>query len=102
MNNPKIISIILARGGSKGLYKKNLRLLDNEPLIARSIRHIKESEINSEILVSTDDKEIAEIAKNNGALVPFIRPKELAEDLTTTEDSLKHALIEFEKLKKEY
>ena len=99
MQNQKIITIILARGGSKGLYKKNLRILDSEPLIARAIRHVKESGINSDVLVSTDDKEISDIAKQNGALVPFIRPEELSEDLTTTEDSLKHALIEFEKLK---
>lgn len=99
MQNQKIITIILARGGSKGLYKKNLRILDSEPLIARAIRHVKESGINSDILVSTDDKEISDIAKQNGALVPFIRPEELSEDLTTTEDSLRHALIEFEKLK---
>ena len=99
MPNEKIITIILARGGSKGLYKKNLRVLNNEPLIARAIRHVQESGINSEILVSTDDEEIADISRKNGAVVPFIRPKELSEDFTTTEDSLKHALIEFEKLK---
>tara|TARA_A100001035_G_C27694325_1_gene459357 strand:- start:103 stop:816 length:714 start_codon:yes stop_codon:yes gene_type:complete len=100
MFNQKIITIILARGGSKGLYKKNLRLLNNEPLITRAIRHVKESGISSEILVSTDDEEISNIAKQSGAIVPFIRPEDLSGDLTTTEDSLKHALIEFEKLKK--
>lgn len=100
MFNQKIITIILARGGSKGLYKKNLRILNDEPLITRAIRHVQESGINSDILVSTDDEEISNIAKQNGALVPFMRPEELSGDLTTTEDSLKHALIEFEKLKK--
>ena len=99
MNQLKIITIILARGGSKGLYKKNLRLLKGEPLIARVIRHARESGIDSEILVSTDDREIANISKKNGALVPFLRPKDLSQDLSTTEETLKHVLLEYEKLR---
>jgi CMP-N-acetylneuraminic acid synthetase len=93
-----IICIIPARGGSKGLPRKNVKLIDNEPLIARPIRHAIESGVVGTVLVTTDDKEIAQIAKNAGAIVPFIRPSDLAEDLTTTEDTLKHALIAYEEM----
>lgn len=93
-----VISIICARGGSKGLPRKNLKLLDGEPLIARPIRHARESGVVGTILLSTDDEEIAQIAQNAGATVPFIRPLELAGDLTTTEDTLKHALLTYESL----
>ncbi len=98
MLKQKIITIILARGGSKGLYKKNICLLDGEPLISRAIRHVKESKIGGPIIVSTDDEEIAETARKAGAETPFLRPKELAQDLTTTEESLKHALLTYEKV----
>ena len=91
-----IICIIPARGGSKGLPRKNIKLIDNEPLIVRPIKHALESGAIGTVLVTTDDEEIAQIAKNAGAIVPFIRPSELAEDLTTTEDTLKHALITYE------
>ncbi|MBT5400790.1 hypothetical protein HOL24_09650, partial [bacterium] len=61
-----IICIIPARGGSKGLPRKNVKLIDNEPLIARPIRHAIESGVVGTVLVTTDDKEIAQIAKNAG------------------------------------
>jgi CMP-N,N'-diacetyllegionaminic acid synthase len=93
-----IICIIPARGGSKGLPRKNVKLIDGEPLINRPIRHALKSETIGTILVTTDDKEIAENAKSAGALVPFLRPQNLAEDLTTTEETLKHALLTYEKL----
>ncbi len=91
-----VICIIPARGGSKGLPRKNVKLINNEPLIARPIRHAIESGVIGTVLVTTDDQEIAQIAKNSGAIVPFIRPSDLAEDLTTTEDALRHALITYE------
>ena len=97
----KIITIILARGGSKGLKKKNIRLINGKTLIAKVIADVKASRIGGNILVSTDNKEIATEAKNNGAEVPFLRPDNLAEDLTTTEESLKHALVTYEEIKKE-
>jgi CMP-N-acetylneuraminic acid synthetase len=96
--NDDTICIICARGGSKGLSRKNTLTLDGIPLIARPIIHAKESGAIGTILVTTDDVEIAEIAIKYGAEVPFLRPKEFAGDLTTTEDTLKHALLAYEKL----
>ena len=93
-----IICIIPARGGSKGLPRKNVKLIGTEPLIARPIRHAIESGVIGTVLVTTDDEEIAKIARTSGAIVPFIRPKNLADDLTTTEDTLKHALITYEEI----
>jgi CMP-N,N'-diacetyllegionaminic acid synthase len=93
-----VICIICARGGSKGLPRKNVKLIDGLPLVARPIIHAIESGVIGTVLVSTDDKEIAEIAKAYGATVPFLRPSELAQDMTTTEDTLKHALVTYEEL----
>jgi CMP-N-acetylneuraminic acid synthetase len=98
ISKENIICIIPARGGSKGLPRKNVKLIDNEPLIARPIRHAIESGVIGTVLVTTDDEEIARVAKNSGAIVPFIRPSDLAEDLTTTEDTLKHALLTYEEM----
>jgi len=93
-----IICVIPARGGSKGLPRKNVKLIGTEPLITRPIRHAIESGVVGTVLVTTDDEEIAEIARKSGAIVPFIRPEYLADDLTTTEDTLKHALITYEEI----
>lgn len=91
-----VICIIPARGGSKGLPRKNIKLIGDEPLIVRPVRQAIESNEIGTVIVTTDDEEIAKIAENAGALIPFIRPTELAEDLTTTEDTLKHALNTYE------
>jgi CMP-N-acetylneuraminic acid synthetase len=93
----KTIAISPARGGSKGLLKKNLRKLDGESLIARAVRHAKEAKKVNVVLVTTDDEQIAQEAIRAGAIVPFIRPENLAGDLATTEETLKHALITYEK-----
>jgi CMP-N-acetylneuraminic acid synthetase len=93
-----VICIIPARGGSKGLPGKNIKLIGNEPLISRPIRHAIESGVIGTVLVTTDSDEIAQIAKKSGAIVPFIRPSNLAEDLTTTEDALRHALVTYEQM----
>ena len=93
-----VICIIPARGGSKGLPGKNIKLIGNEPLISRPIRHAIESRVIGTVLVTTDSDEIAQIAKKSGAIVPFIRPSNLAEDLTTTEDALRHALVTYEQM----
>mgnify|MGYP006090573543 CR=1 FL=1 len=93
-----IVCIIPARGGSKGLLRKNVRLIDHEALIVRPIRHAIESGVIGTILVTTDDNEIANLARNAGAIVPFIRPSSLSEDLATTEDTLKHALLTYEEM----
>ena len=90
--NKTIIAIIPARGGSKGLPKKNIKELDGKPLIAYTIEVAEQSRIFDRIIVSTDDKEIAEVAKKYGAEVPFIRPAELATDSADAMDVVIHAL----------
>lgn len=89
-----IVAIIPARGGSKGLKRKNVLPLNGKPLIAYSIEAALKLDNVSRVIVSTDDEEIAEIAKQWGAEVPFIRPEYLASDTATTIDVLKHT-IEF-------
>ncbi len=88
----KIFTVITARGGSKGLPRKNIKELFGKPLIAWTIEQAKKSKYLDKIIVSTDDEEIAEISKNYGAEVPFLRPKELALDTTPSIDVLFHAL----------
>ena len=92
MNKPHVLAVIPARGGSKGLPGKNIRPLAGKPLIAYSIEAAKASPYVTRVMVSTDDARIAEVAKAHGAEVPFLRPAELAQDLTPTEPVLKHAV----------
>jgi CMP-N,N'-diacetyllegionaminic acid synthase len=87
-----IVAIILARGGSKGLPRKNILPLHGKPLITYSIEAAKQSKYVDRVIVSTDDKEIANIAVESGAEVPFLRPKDLADDTATSEIALKHAV----------
>ena len=77
---PLIIGAICARGGSKGLPRKNLRPLAGIPLIAHTIQCAQASPILQRVVVSTDDKEIADVSKHYQAEVPFIRPAHLAQD----------------------
>lgn len=91
----KILGIIPARGGSKGVPRKNIKLLGNKPLIAFTIKSALESEYLSRFLVSTDDQEIADVSIELGAEVPFLRPPELAGDSTPTLPVLQHALEYF-------
>ncbi|MCC7427715.1 MAG: acylneuraminate cytidylyltransferase family protein [Alphaproteobacteria bacterium] len=93
----RTIAIIPARGGSKGLPRKNVRLLGGKPLIAWSVEAAQASGLCERVLVSTDDAEIAAAARGAGAWVPFTRPAELALDLTPTEPVLQHALGEAER-----
>lgn len=88
----KPICFIAARGGSKGVHKKNIRLLAGKPLIAHTIEAALDSNIFSSIIVSTEDKEIARISKKYGADIPFIRPKKLATDMAATDDVIIHAV----------
>ena len=88
----QILYIIPARGGSKGLPGKNIRLLRDKPLIAYSIDAARNSKYEGTILVSTDDKAIADIAKQYGAEVPFIRPAELSNDCAATTDVIFHTI----------
>lgn len=96
MPKPSVIAIICARGGSKGLPGKNLKRLNNQTLIGRAVSHAKQSCIVDHIFVSTDAEDIASSARESGADVPFLRPKSLAGDLSTTEDTLQHALTAYE------
>lgn len=88
-----ILGLIPARGGSKGLPRKNIRLLAGKPLIAHSIEHGLASRHINRVIVSTDDSEIAVIAKSYGAEVPFIRPAEFATDTATDLDVFRHSLV---------
>lgn len=87
-----ILAIIPARGGSKGIPRKNIRSFAGYPLIAWSIAAAKQSEHVSRVIVSTDDEEIAEVAREWGAETPFLRPDELAQDKTTDLPVFEHAL----------
>lgn len=87
-----ILAIIPARGGSKGLPDKNIRLMAGHPLIAYSIKAALESPSISRVIVSTDSEKIARIAKSYGAEVPFMRPSAFAQDLSTDLDVFSHAL----------
>jgi len=89
----KYIVLICARGGSKGLPGKNIKLLNGVPLIGWSINVAKKINRVSRVIVSTDSEEIAEIAIKYGAEVPFIRPKELAEDESPEWLVWKHTLV---------
>ena len=88
----KPVCIIPARGGSKGVPKKNIRLIAGKPLIYYAIKSALESKIFSHVIVSTEDKKIASIAKKYGAEVPFMRPKNLAADNTPMAPVLLHAI----------
>ena len=88
----KVLGIIPARGGSKGIPKKNIYPLVNHPLIAYSISNSKNSKYLDRTIVSTDNEDIANISIKYGADVPFFRPKELSEDSTTDYPVILHAL----------
>ena len=87
-----VLAIVPARGGSKGIPRKNLAELAGLPLIAHTIRAGLASQELDRVIVSTDDGEIAQVARSNGADVPFIRPAELAGDDSPTVDVILHAL----------
>lgn len=88
----RCVAIIPARGGSKRIPRKNIKDFFGKPLIAYSIQTALESNLFDKIIVTTDDEEIASIAKEYGAEVPFLRPKELSDDFTGTGDVVKHAV----------
>lgn len=94
--NEFYLGIIPARSGSKGLKDKNIRELQGTPLIQYTIEDARESSKLSDFLVSTDSEKYAQIAKDAGAPVPFIRPSELATDEASSLDVVKHAVQEYE------
>lgn len=96
MSELSVVCIIPARGGSKGLPRKNVLPVAGHPLIAYPVAAAKASGVCDAVFVTTDDEEIASIARERGADVPFLRPGDLAQDLTTTEATLQNALLSYE------
>lgn len=94
----KILVTILARGGSKGIKGKNIIPLMGRPLIAYTIRQALEWERAKRVVVSTDSRKIAEVARRYGAQVPFLRPRSLAKDNTPKVYAIRHALEQSERL----
>jgi CMP-N-acetylneuraminic acid synthetase len=92
MPDPYVLAIIPARGGSKGLPRKNVKPIAGKPLVAYSVEAARSTPLVSRVIVSTDDDEIAEVAQRFGADVPFRRPAELSTDMAPTEPVLMHAL----------
>jgi len=88
----KIIGVITARGGSKGIPGKNIKLLAGKPLIAYTIEAARESGVFDRLILSTDDEKIAEVAREYGCEVPFMRPAELARDDTPHLPVIQHAV----------
>jgi len=93
----KILGIIPARGGSKGVLGKNIKLLGGEPLITHTIKAALKSNL-TKVIVSTDDDDIEKVAMEAGAEVPFKRPADLASDTAKSIDVAKQALLEMEKI----
>jgi len=98
----KILALITARGGSKGLPQKNILPLAGKPLIAWTIEQAKKSKYLDTVIVSTDSQKIAKIAKNFGAEVPFIRPANLATDKAKSIEVILHCLNWLKERKKFY
>ena len=96
------LCIIPARGGSKRIPRKNIKCFFGKPIIAYSIEAALNSKIFSKVIVTTDDKEIADIALKYGAEIPFIRPKELSNDFTGIADVVNHTVEHFESLGEYY
>ena len=88
----RVLALIPARGGSKGIPRKNLLPLAGKPMIAYSILQARVSRLVDRTIVSTDDEEIAEVSRQWGAEVPFLRPAEYAQDLSPDIDAFRHAL----------
>jgi N-acylneuraminate cytidylyltransferase len=89
---PEVLAVILARGGSKGIPRKNLYMIAGKPLIVWTIESALQSKKITRTIVSTDDEEIAQVARDAGAETPFMRPAELAGDTTPDLPAFQHAL----------
>lgn len=98
----KILAIIPARSGSKGLKDKNIKELNGKPMIAYTIEAAIQSNIFDDIVVSTDSKIYADIATKYGATVPFLRPNYLSTDKATTNDVIEYTIKELKKNGREY
>lgn len=97
-----MVAIITARGGSKRIPRKNVKDFCGKPIISYSIEAALQSSLFDEVMVSTDDEEIAEVAKKYGASVPFMRSATTADDYATTADVLDEVLKEYEKLGRKF
>lgn len=102
IDKKKVLAIIPARGGSKGIPKKNIKAVSGKPMITYTIEAAKECEYIDKVIVSTDDEEIAEISMRAGAIVPFLRPDELATDEAKTIDVVMHAIEFYERKAERY
>jgi N-acylneuraminate cytidylyltransferase len=102
MQNKKILAIIPARGGSKRIPRKNIRDFLGKPIVAYSIETAINSELFDEVMVSTDDQGIAEIAKKYGAKVPFFRSEKNSDDHAMTASVIEEVLLEYQKQGKEF
>lgn len=100
MKKIKVLALIPARAGSKGLKNKNIRTINKIPLIVYSILSAKKSRLVDEVIVTTDSARIKSIAKEYGAAVPFARPADVSRDDSTDYETIKHALDEFKKIYK--
>lgn len=96
------IAIITARGGSKRIPRKNIKDFLGKPIIAYSIETALKTNLFDEVMVSTDDNEIAEIAKQYGAKVPFMRSAKTSDDYATTKDALDEVIAEYKKINCEF
>ncbi|MEI6095637.1 MAG: acylneuraminate cytidylyltransferase family protein [Gammaproteobacteria bacterium] len=102
IKSKKVLAVIPARGGSKGLPGKNIRPLLGKPLIVWTIESAKKSKFIDQICVSTDSPEIAAVAESAGVKVPFLRPAELAGDKSTSFEAAKHAIDFYRNLGQEF
>lgn len=98
----KNLCVIPARGGSKRIPRKNVKLFLGKPMLAYSIETALQSGLFEEVMVSTDDEEIAEVACQYGAKVPFMRSAETASDFATTADVLKEVITKYQELGREF
>ena len=96
------LAVITARGGSKRIPRKNIRDFCGKPIIAYSIEAAIKSQLFDEVMVSTDDAEIANISKTYGAKVPFYRSAETSNDFATTRDVLKEVLSSYRSISREF
>lgn len=101
-SSKKIIAIITARGGSKRIPRKNIKEFCGKPIIEYPINAALQSGIFDEVMVSTDDEEIARISKSAGANVPFLRSEKTSNDFASTRDVLMEVLMEYEKRGKKF
>ncbi|MCG8434433.1 MAG: acylneuraminate cytidylyltransferase family protein, partial [Gammaproteobacteria bacterium] len=95
---PTVLGVIPARGGSKGVPGKNIRLLSGLPLIVHTIRAAQECNLITDLVLTTDDEEIRQIAVEHGAKAPFLRPDHLATDIANAVPTIQHAVEQMERI----